>query len=228
MESPRHGNKTPQLTKIGTATFFSQLPYSVRKIFVQEDILGAFLEIFKERLKKLILSVSNEKIADITYPSGRNILLLKQAIQKAKQDGIEVYQPGSLSGDYLPTVFIGGAPDTDADAPFAVVLSFRTANEAVSLANNDKQAFGAIVWAENISLVNEVSKKLKVCYCPREKYRMCIMFIVEKLRLKKKTICSKNSFIIPHITFHTCASNCSVMYCVIFRCQTFGLTLKVF
>lgn len=142
--------------------FFSKLPYSVRNIFVQDDILEAFLKILKERLKKLKLSASNEKVADITYPSGRNILLLKQAIQKAKQDGIEIYQPGSSSGDYLPTVFIGGAPATETDAPFCVVAGFRTINEAAALANNNKQGFGAIVWTENISLANEISKKLKV------------------------------------------------------------------
>lgn len=113
-------------------------------------------------MKKLKLSASNEKVADITYPSGRNILLLKQAIQKAKQDGIEIYQPGSSSGDYLPTVFIGGSPDTDTDAPFCVILAFRTINEAVALANNNKQGFGAVVWTENVSLANEVCKKLKV------------------------------------------------------------------
>lgn len=101
-------------------------------------------------------------MADITYPSGKNILLLKQAIQKAKQGGIEVYQATDSNGDYLPTVFIGDSPDTDTDAPFCVISAFRTANEAVTLANNNKQGFGAIVWTENISLANEVCRKLNV------------------------------------------------------------------
>lgn len=124
--------------------------------------MEVFLKILKERLKKLKLSTSTEKVSDITYPSGRNILLLKQAIQNAKQNGIETYQPDSLSGDYIPTIFIDGSPDTETNAPFCVVSAFRTINEAVTLANNNKQGFGAIVWTENISLANEVCKKLKV------------------------------------------------------------------
>lgn len=157
-----------------TEILMLQLPYSVRNVFVQEDILSIFLRILKEHLNKLKLSVSYEKIADITYPSGRNVLLLKQAIQRAKQDGIEIYQPENSSGDYVPTVFIDCAPDTETDAPFAVISSFRTINEAVSLANNSKQGFGAIIWTENVSLANEVAGKLKVDICHnRFRFKAC-------------------------------------------------------
>lgn len=129
---------------------------------MQEDILNVFLKAFKKRVEKLKVGQATELLADITYPTTESILLLKQIIQNAKTSGIEIYQPKVADGDYQPTIFVGASPETDAKVPFAVISGFRTLNEAVTLANNNRQGFGVVIWTESISIINEVSRKLKV------------------------------------------------------------------
>lgn len=43
-----------------------------------------------------------------------------------------------------------------------VVLPFRTAKEAITLANNSMYGLGGSVWTENISLAMEVAISIKV------------------------------------------------------------------
>lgn len=45
---------------------------------------------------------------------------------------------------------------------FVNVMAFRTANEAVNLANNTRLGLACSVWTENINLANEITAKLKV------------------------------------------------------------------
>lgn len=84
------------------------------------------------------------------------------AISNAKQQGIEVFQsPNNFKG-FVPTLLIGEICLSSNNLPLANVVTFRTINEAVTLANNTRQGFGVIVWTENISRANEVHKKLNV------------------------------------------------------------------
>jgi len=46
--------------------------------------------------------------------------------------------------------------------PVLVVLPFRTAKEAVSLANNSMYGLAGSVWTENVSLAMEVALSVKV------------------------------------------------------------------
>lgn len=121
-------------------------------------------------MQKLKLGLSNDGLADITLPSGESIRQFKHVVQKAKQEGIDVFECENASNDYTPTLLIGGTPYTNEytthkymAAPFATLVGFRTINEAVALANNSRQALGATVWTENIALANEISRKLEVC-----------------------------------------------------------------
>ncbi len=49
--------------------------------------------------------------------------------------------------------------------PVAAVMKFRTAKEAIALANNTKFGLGASVWTENISLAMEVALSVKAGTC---------------------------------------------------------------
>ena len=45
--------------------------------------------------------------------------------------------------------------------PVLAVMTFRTAKEAISLANNTRYGLGASVWSENIGLAMEVASNIK-------------------------------------------------------------------
>lgn len=42
------------------------------------------------------------------------------------------------------------------------ILAFRTAAEVVTLVNNNKFGLGVSIWSDNISLCNELTRKIKV------------------------------------------------------------------
>ena len=48
--------------------------------------------------------------------------------------------------------------------PVLAVMTFRTAKEAISLANNTLYGLGASVWSEHIGLAMEVAVNIKVCH----------------------------------------------------------------
>ena len=51
------------------------------------------------------------------------------------------------------------------DGPVLTVLTFRTAKEAIALANNTRFGLGASVWTENMNLALETAISLKAGAC---------------------------------------------------------------
>ena len=86
---------------------------------------------------------------------------------------MQVFQkelPSSLSSDEFltPTLVIGGLPcnnqtiEEDISVPLIAAVPFRTAKEAVAIANNSRYGLAASVWTENASLTMEVAYQLQV------------------------------------------------------------------
>ncbi|CAG9857827.1 unnamed protein product [Phyllotreta striolata] len=144
------------------------LPWSTDTILVQENVLETFYNKLKSKLAGLKVSNALDKSSDITLKNRLNSL--DKLVKEAQQQGIEVFRSKNEE-EWCPTVFKGGKVKTnnvfktDYDvfkARAVTVLAFRSIDEAVALANNTKQGLWASVWSENIGLVNEVTKKLKV------------------------------------------------------------------
>ncbi|RZC37711.1 aldehyde dehydrogenase 5, mitochondrial-like [Asbolus verrucosus] len=143
------------------------LPWSVKNIFIQENTYGSFVRKLKQRVDKIVVDASNKKNADISFPARNVSDKLKTVIEKAKSEGVEIYQPNSSSP--FPALLIGGnifnnnvIKEDFIDVPIITLTAFRTINEAAALANNTRQGLAASVWTENNSLANELIRKLKV------------------------------------------------------------------
>lgn len=118
------------------------------------------------------VGLPDDQNADISSPTWKKTIDdLRKEVKAANNQGIELYQSDQSSKKFQPTLFIGAKVHTNAvienkanDSPYGTltILSFRTIDEAVALANNTKQGYAASVWTENISLANEVSEKLNV------------------------------------------------------------------
>ncbi|KAK4883517.1 hypothetical protein RN001_006836 [Aquatica leii] len=147
--------------------YASILPWNLDTILVQEDVFEKFVNKLKDRLSKVKMGTAFNKLADLAYPAAGNAFeILQKTLLTAKSYGIEVFQTYSSSEQFQPTILIGGKVSVnnvilgDDDSMVVSVLPFRTANEAVNLANNRTSGIGASVWSENIALTNEVAKKL--------------------------------------------------------------------
>lgn len=109
-------------------------------------------------------------MVDISYISETSFSKLNKLVESAKDQGIEVFQVAEDSNYFTPTLLIGGkvntnrvlSADENQDVNVVTVISFRSIDEAVSLANNSRQGLAASVWTENIGIINEVAKKLRV------------------------------------------------------------------
>ncbi|KAJ8920513.1 hypothetical protein NQ315_005382 [Exocentrus adspersus] len=146
------------------------LPWSVDTVLVQENVFNVFLNKLKTKLKSTKVGLANNKLVDISTINETSLNKLKTLIKLAKIQGIEVFQPDDNSNLFTPTLFIGNrvmtnrvvSAEEDQDANTITVLAFRTIDEAVNLANNSRQGLAASVWTENLGIVNEVTKKLRV------------------------------------------------------------------
>jgi aldehyde dehydrogenase (NAD+) len=104
---------------------------------------------------------------DVTYPDKSVLEKIADLAEKARNEGVEVYQ---LNGDSVfPVLLIGGnvfhnnvIQEDVINVPVVTLTAFRTINEAVALSNNTRQGLAASVWTENTSLANEIMGKLKV------------------------------------------------------------------
>lgn len=135
---------------------------------MQEDIFEDFVTKLEFKISKVRLGPPDDSMSDITFPQIKKIHLQK-IIKDASSLGIKVYQKDFKNPEFQPTLLIGGRvygnnvinEDKD-EVPVATVLGFRSASEAINLANNTRQGFAASIWTENLGLANEVSKRLNV------------------------------------------------------------------
>lgn len=121
-------------------------------------MFDTFLYKLKTKLQLLKIGPGHDKLADIS-----NAVDNSAVIKLAKNQGLEVFQADKTTN--TPALIIGGKIHTNVEqyeANAATILTFRSIDEAVSLANNSPQGFGASVWSENTGVINEVTRKLKV------------------------------------------------------------------
>lgn len=150
-------------------SYQSLLPWSTDTILVQENVLETFFDKLKSKLCTLKVAAANDTAANISIANKSSLESLNKLINQAKFQGIEVFQAQHDSTKWTPTLLKGGRVNTnnalgsnENEAKAVTILAFRSIDEAVNLANNNWQGLWASVWSDNVGVVNEVSRKLKV------------------------------------------------------------------
>ncbi|KAK6170273.1 hypothetical protein SNE40_018701 [Patella caerulea] len=141
------------------------------RLLVQESVIDKLVSKLKERMSHLRLGDSLDKAIDmaaiVDESQKRSI---DEYVQSARQEGAEVHQANisiPCRGCFYPPTLITGVQTVsrvvveEIFGPVLVVLPFRTAKEAISLANNTQYGLGGSVWTENISLAMEVALNIK-------------------------------------------------------------------
>ncbi|XP_065053435.1 aldehyde dehydrogenase family 16 member A1-like [Rhopilema esculentum] len=141
------------------------------RLLVQETVAEQLIDKVKERMKHLRLGHSLDKCIDmgpIVDESQRKSI--DEFVQHAKSEGAEVYQACASmpkTGCFYPPTLVTNVSTTsrivmeEVFGPVLTVMTFRTAKEAISLANNTRYGLGASVWSEKIGLAMEVACNIK-------------------------------------------------------------------
>ncbi|XP_055607719.1 uncharacterized protein LOC129755312 [Uranotaenia lowii] len=127
----------------------SRVPWVIRNVLVQETVQEKFIQLLESKLKPFTENVAFEKE-------------LKTAVKKAFATGLRLIH-GSTDSKYLKPVVVFGSSidfflekDSVEPTPIVVLNVFRTAKEAISLAN--KSNGGSVsLWTEELSLSLETA-----------------------------------------------------------------------
>ncbi|WP_273793013.1 aldehyde dehydrogenase family protein [Brucella anthropi] len=141
------------------------------RLLVQEGIADRFYAKLRKRLETLRVGDPLDKSTDVgAIVSSAQVKRISDLIQKGIEEGGELWQmpnPLPTKGNYIAPGFF-----TDVDqasticqveifGPIAAATTFRTPNEAVSLANNTRYGLAASIWSENINVALDLAARVK-------------------------------------------------------------------
>ncbi|XP_071498409.1 putative aldehyde dehydrogenase DhaS [Diadema antillarum] len=141
------------------------------RLIVQETVMAKMVDKLRERIMHLRLGDSLDKSVDmgaVVDPSQRKTV--EEYVEEARAEGAEIIQnPACVPKKgcfYPPTVITNVQTSSkvvmeEIFGPVLVVLPFRTAKEAIALANNTNYGLAGSVWTENVSLGLEVALSIK-------------------------------------------------------------------
>ncbi|KAK7107473.1 aldehyde dehydrogenase family 16 member A1-like [Littorina saxatilis] len=152
--------------------YAGQLNTSVSRLLVQESVEKSLTQKLCKRLQNVKVGNSLEKNQDVGALAGEGLQLdlVRQLVEEAKQEGAQVFQASTENctrGTFYPPTLVVGAQTAsrivyeDVQGPVVCLIPFRTAKEAIAIANNSTLAMAASVWTENVSLAMEVTAGLQ-------------------------------------------------------------------
>ena len=141
------------------------------RLLIQETIAPEFIRRLKHRMETLRVGNPLDKCMDmgaIVHPHQHNRIM--DILRTAKKDGVTVHQPSCPmpdTGNFCPpTLCLNSGTNAfvmreEIFGPVVSVLSFRTPDEAITLANNTPYGLSASVWSENINTALDLASHIK-------------------------------------------------------------------
>ena len=141
------------------------------RILAQEGIASRLIAKLKARMETLRVGNSLDKAVDIgAIIAPVQLEKIKSLVQQGAKEGAAMWQPSwSCPVDgyfYPPTLFTDVAPSStvaqvEIFGPVVVLMTFRTPEESVELANNTRYGLAASLWTENINLALDIAPRVK-------------------------------------------------------------------
>eukprot|EP00057_Strongylocentrotus_purpuratus_P035130 XP_797815.1 PREDICTED: aldehyde dehydrogenase family 16 member A1 [Strongylocentrotus purpuratus] len=141
------------------------------RLIVQETVMSKMVAKLRERLMHLRVGDSLDKSVDMgAMVDPSHLKTVTEYVEDARREGAEIIQnPDCIpkKGCFYPPTLITNVQTSsrvvmeEIFGPVLVVLPFRTAKEAVALANNSNYGLAGSVWTENVSLGLEVALSIK-------------------------------------------------------------------
>ncbi len=141
------------------------------RILAQEGIAERLIAKLKARMETLRVGNSLDKAVDIgAIIAPVQLDKIRDLVQQGAKEGAAMWQPSwSCPAEgyfYPPTLFTDVAPSStvaqvEIFGPVVVLMTFRTPEESVELANNTRYGLAASLWTENINLALDIAPKVK-------------------------------------------------------------------
>ena len=141
------------------------------RILAQEGIASRLITKLKARMETLRVGNSLDKAIDIgAIIAPVQLEKIKSLVQQGAREGAAMWQPSwscpTEGYFYPPTLFTDVAPSStvaqvEIFGPVVVLMTFRTPDESVELANNTRYGLAASIWTENINLALDIAPRVK-------------------------------------------------------------------
>jgi aldehyde dehydrogenase (NAD+) len=141
------------------------------RILAQEGIANRLITKLKARMETLRVGDSLDKAIDIgAIIAPVQLEKIKSLVQQGAKEGAAMWQPSwscpTEGYFYPPTLFTDVAPSStvaqvEIFGPVVVLMTFRTPEESVELANNTRYGLAASIWTENINLALDIAPRVK-------------------------------------------------------------------
>ena len=141
------------------------------RILVQEGIAERLISRLKARMETLRVGNPLDKSIDIgAIIAPVQLEKIQSLVAQGAREGAAMWQPTwscPTEGYFFPpTLFTEVAPSStiaqvEIFGPVVVLMTFRTPDESVELANNTRYGLAASLWTESINLALDVAPKLK-------------------------------------------------------------------
>ncbi|MGR3365118.1 MAG: aldehyde dehydrogenase family protein [Maritimibacter harenae] len=139
------------------------------RLLVHEPVADRFYEKLKARMAKLRVGDPLDKSIDVgALVDPVQLNRVTKLVEAGADDGDVFQAPAEMPANgcyYPPTLITGMSPASslmqeEIFGPVLVATTFRTPEEAVSLANNTRYGLAATLWSENVNLALDVAPKL--------------------------------------------------------------------
>jgi aldehyde dehydrogenase (NAD+) len=142
------------------------------RLLVQEGIEDRFVAKLKRRMATLRVGPSLDKAIDMgAIVDPVQLARIESLVEAGRREGCEIWQPREVTlpvaggSFYPPTLVTGVAPSStlaqeEIFGPVLTTMSFRTADDAVALANNTRYGLAASVWSETIGRALDIAPRL--------------------------------------------------------------------
>ena len=140
-----------------------------KRFLVQERRVAEFTEKAIARIKKLKQGMPSDETSDLgCLISEKAAVTVEKQIQQTVQEGGKVLLGGKRNGAFIEPTVIGNVPKTAAVAgdmeifgPVVPIISFKTAEEAVAIANASKFGLCGCVFSANMKTAWKVASALE-------------------------------------------------------------------
>ncbi len=140
------------------------------RILAQEGISARLVDKLRARMETLRVGDPLDKAVDIgAIIAPVQLDRIAGLVQQGRDEGATMWQPSwscPKEGYFFPpTLFTDVSPSAtiaqvEIFGPVVVLMTFRTPDEAVELANNTRYGLAASVWSESVNLALDVAPKL--------------------------------------------------------------------
>jgi len=140
------------------------------RILVQEGISERLIARLRERMETLRVGDPLDKAVDIgAIVAPVQLEQIRALVERGREEGATLWQPSwscPTEGCFFPpTLLTDVAPSStvaqvEIFGPVVALMTFRTPDEAVALANNTAYGLAASIWTENINLALDIAPRV--------------------------------------------------------------------